>query len=876
MSDPVVRSRPVPVTAARPAGPRLPLRLLWRGRLAERLDEGVRQAVTLVCAGPGWGKTALAGSWAAARRSTGPIAWLACEPEHNRSYAFWSALVFALRAAGAVPAGHPMPEAGPLPAEDDAAFARRVAGAIATLPAPVVLVLDDLHQLTDERTLATLAGLVGRPGGRLRFVLLSRAEPGLPLHRERAAGELTEIRQRDLAFRAAEAAELSALAGDKLPTERLAELLRRTEGWGAGLRLAMDAPEGVSPAAAAEDYLLREVLDSQPAHLRHFLLRTSVADRICGDLADALTGQQHSQQILERLAAANLFVERTGSGRWFRYHPLFRAALRHRATLNKPGEVPRLHLLAAQWYSSRGDGLTALSHAATAGDWGLLGRLVVDHGLPLLGSADHAEVVEVLRRIPPGRLADTPELALCAAILRYADGDLAGVPDRLARARSLLRTYAPGYRTQVELAVSVLESGTVLRRRADMAVLVERSTQVLAELTRLDAADVPSLLPYRAIALNDKGAGLLWTGRFDHADRYLWAAASAARVTGMPLVEINALSHLALLAHRHGSLTEAAGHATSAREAARRIDATAHPAVAPAYLAEALIELERGSDAEAETALRRALKSVGELPETVLAGLATLVRARLLLDRGEPLGARAVLARAHAEAGPWVSAPLLDRSIDRTAAEIDIECGDAAAVVRRYASGVRLSPAEQVSLARAHLALGDHQAAEPLLARAREGSDRVAAVYAWVLTALAADAHGRSGRAADALGQALAAAEPDRIRRPFRRLDPERVAVLAGRQQWLTEPRGPGGDGVLAEITGEIPMITGLPTADPLSEREVDVLQFLPTVLTAAEIAESLGISVNTVKAHMRSIYRKLGAGRRREAVVQARQAGLL
>ncbi|MFF5078066.1 LuxR C-terminal-related transcriptional regulator [Actinoplanes sp. NPDC000266] len=875
MGDSVVRGRAVPSLGARPSGPRLPPTLLWRGRLAERLDQGVRQPVTLICAGPGWGKTALAGSWASARSASGPIAWLTCEPRHNHPYALWSDLVLALRTAGAVPPGHTLPASGPIPSEDDVEYAGRVAAAVATLPAAVVLVLDDLHHVTDERTLAGLAALVARPGHRLRFLLISRDEPKLPLHRERAAGELTEMRAADLAFRPAETAELSAQSGRRLPGERLAELLRRTEGWPAGLRLAMEAPEGVSPAAAAEDYLLREVLATQPAHRQLFLLRTSVSDRVCPGLADALTGQQHSQQVLEELAAANLFVERIGSGRWFRYHPLFRAALRHRVTLNKPGEVPRLHLLAAQWHNGQGDGLTALTHAAAAGDWGLVGRLVVDHGLRLIASADHADLVEVLRRVPPGRLSDSPELVLCSALLRYADGDLAAVPERIGRARSALQVYAPGYRGRVELALAVLESGTVTRRRGDMPGVIESATALLAELTRLDAEQLPSLLPYRAMVLNNKGSALFWTGRLDHADRYLWAAASAARVTGTPLIEINALSHVALLAQRQGSPGEAAGHATAAVEAARRIDALTHPAVAPAHLAQAFIELDRAADAEAEAALRRALKSLGEHPETVMAGLAAVVRARLLLDRGEPSGARAVLAKAAAEAGPWQDAPVLDQIAGLAAAEIDLALGEPAAVVKRYTSGP-LAPADQVALARAHLALGDHHAAEQLLALAREGSDRVSMVSAWVLTALAADAHSRSGRAADALGHALAAAEPDRIRRPFRRLDPERVLVLAGRQQWLSEPRGPAGDGVLAEITGEIPILSGLPSADPLSEREVDVLQYLPTVLTAGEIAESLGISVNTVKAHMRSIYRKLGAGRRREAVVQARQAGLL
>jgi LuxR family maltose regulon positive regulatory protein len=200
--------------------------------------------------------------------------------------------------------------------------------------------------------------------------------------------------------------------------------------------------------------------------------------------------------------------------------------------------------------------------------------------------------------------------------------------------------------------------------------------------------------------------------------------------------------------------------------------------------------------------------------------------------------------------------------------------GNHADVILRYAEQVSrdlVLPAEQVTLARAYELSGDYTAAEDLLARVREGPDSVAAVTAWVVTALIADAQGHARRSADALTRAMLRADVEGVRRAFRRFDSERMATLAERQRWLYDEVVPVSAGVLASVGRASPL-----PADPLSDRERDVLRYLPTVLTANEIAADLTISVNTVKAHMRSIYRKLGAARRREAVIRARQTGLL
>ncbi|WP_051810034.1 LuxR C-terminal-related transcriptional regulator [Actinoplanes subtropicus] len=834
------------------------------------LDAGVRRPVTLVCAGPGWGKTTLVASWAEARVTSGPIAWLTLGPQHNDPRAFWSDFVMALRMSGAVPCGSPLEDF------DQGTVAEVLAG-LDALPAPVVLVLDDFHAVDDERVIGGLAGLLRDPPAPLRLVLIGRTEPTLPLHRLRAGGDLTEIRARHLAFRAPEAAELPVVNRHRMPVEDLAELLDRTEGWVVGLQLLADelAERGAlenGEVRAVSDYLLREVVAALPAKLRQFLVRASVPEEMSGPLADALTGETNSRRLLERLESANAFVmridERPG---WYRFHPLLRDALRHQLALERPGAEAELHLLAAQWYALSDAVFQALGHAAEAADWQYFGRLAVERAMVRVLGGDQVALLSLLRRIPPAEHASSPELALCGAAVRYTSGDRAGVGGLLRLARSLADAEVP---LSTDLTLRLMEAGVVNWRLGDMPGLIAKSTEILRMLTVYRLDELPSLLHYRAIALNEKGAGLLWMDRADQADRYLWAAATAARGVGSTVTEVNALAHLGLLVFLQGSIGEAAEYVSSALDLARRGGFESSAQASVSYLTSALIQLERDRVTEAQEALRQALHAGGEEPAAAPAALAVLVRAHLLLAAGDPAAARALLRQTRDEAPATLVAPVLDQWLWLAESEADLALGSCREVVARYdreaPHGV-LTPSEQACLARALLMAGDHAAAERLLSRVRESTDHVAAVTAWIATAFAADADGHGNRSIDALSRAVTIAEREGVRRPFRRFDQRRLAVLLDRRRWVEEHTS-----APAAVPRELGEEPPAGTLDVLSERERDVLRYLPTVLTAGEIAGNLNISINTVKAHMRSIYRKLGAARRREAVVRARQLGLL
>lgn len=871
--------------AAKLARPRMLHAQVQRQRLLDMLDTGAHPHVTLVCAGAGWGKTVLVSSWADAQQA--PVAWLTLDAEDNNPNVFWSDVVAALRETGAVPADNPLAELGPSQA-GDTELIERVAEGLARLRVPMVLVLDDFHEIDDPLLLANLTVLLRYPPASFRLILISRIEPALPLHRFRAAGELTEIRTADLAFNADEAVQLLTRHGLRLPGGDVTTLLDRTEGWAAGLQLAVaflaaDGSRRIADFAgdvrAVEEYLADEVLARQPPDVRRFLLYTSISDQVCGQLADAITGGGHGQRILEELERVNAFIVRLGpKPQWFRYHRLLRDVLRHQLLLEAPSLLPELHLRAARWYAGRDAVLEALSHAVAAQDWPYVGRLAAARAAPLIVSVQRAALARVLERIPSGELTATPELIACAAMLLFHAGDFEPIPDRIARARKLLQDRPDGDRLPVEAALQSLEVG-MSRARGDMPAVIAQTTELLAMLTKA-RIELTAMLQYRAIALNNKGIALLWTGLPEHANRYLWAASTGARAVGMELVAVHAVAHLALLEVLFGSLQEASRLAESALDLAERRGFRSALQAAPAHLTHALIELERTNVAEAQQSLQRALSAYRMEPEPAQAKMLLGTRARLLIARKEPANARVLLEQARHETGPSTSGPVLDRWLLQAESEIDLMSGHPDRVLARYgpmAADGALTSREELYLARAAFATGDLRRADVLLARSRHPtSDAISAVERSLLCALVADAQGQRARSARALEHALATAEQEDVRRPFVSMGAGRLHELVERQRGPTGERAAFISEVLIEMTAargafEPPTVPG-----DLSERELEVMRYLPTMLTAGEIAADLHVSVNTIKAHMRSIYRKLDASRRREAVIRARERGIL
>jgi LuxR family maltose regulon positive regulatory protein len=894
MDGPGITTPPLPraayadVLPTKLVPPRIPPSYVVRPRLHDQLQDGTSRALTVVSAGAGWGKTLATAHWATTGVPPGPIGWVSLDPADDEPGRFWTCVVTALRVAVPFPADHPLTSLMPGLGGADEGF-RRVLSELATLPTPVVLVLDDFQFITDPVVLEQLDALLRHPVPALRLVVLTRTDPPISLHRLRVAEELAEIRSRDLAFTDDEAAAL--LAAHRMPVAAAdaSSLVERTEGWPAGLRLAAlflrrpGAGHSVQDFAGADravaTYLGEEVLASLPVEDQEFLLRTSVVERLTAELAAVLSEQEHCQRRLEDLEESNAFVIGLGSGRdWFRYHALLREMLQHRLRVVAPELVPELHSKAARWYAAHGQPLEALRHAADAEDWPLLGELFVNQAAPLLVSAERNQLGQVLARIPTDHQPTTADLAMCAAARLYLVGRFADMRPCLALADDLLAAASPGGHDRASRLALVLLSTVVARADGDITALLAATTEALHLLAGL-TGEVPAAEAYRAVALGNHGTGLLWSGDVSSARDCLLDALTAADGAALEVTRVNVLSHLALAAAALGSPGEGHAYADRAIGVVQARGWSPLPQVATAYLAVAMIHLQRHELDDAETAIERGLVAGYSEPATrwalVLAG------ARLALSAGRVGDARDRLALARAEhVDP--TPPFLARWLAITEAEVALASGRAVEAAEQLSLSLRdRQPPyvqEQCLLARAALAVGDAHAADEVLRPLRQDQDGPAAtdVPVWLLTSLAADRLREDSRAIDALGRAVAAAGPDRIYRPFTASGPEQLERMLLRLQELRPELTGTVEALLVLLGRGGPESAAAALADPLTDRELSVLQFLPTMMTNGEIAADLFVSVNTVKAHLKRIFLKLDVTSKRQAVQRARELGLL
>jgi LuxR family transcriptional regulator, maltose regulon positive regulatory protein len=377
--------------------------------------------VTVVSAPAGSGKTVLLRSWIGEAGIAERAAWVPAGRDERDPQRFWALVLGALRGTG--PGSGLVRELTAAPDLDGWAITERLLRDLAPLAEPVWLVVDDVHLLGPGEALRQLELLMMRAPDGLRFVLATRHDLRLGLHRLRLEGQLAEIRAPDLRFSLAEARDLFAGAGVLLPEPAVVMLYERTEGWAAGLRLAAlslaghpdpgrFAAEFSGSERTVAEYLLDEVLDRQPEEVRRLLLRTSVLERVSGPLADALTGGGGGERVLQELERANAFVVALDAGRsWFRHHHLFADLLQLELRRTAPGEVTGLHCAAARWFSGHGLPVEAIRHAQAARDWDMAARLLADHwpGLHLGGRA--ATVHALLAGFPAGTAAADAELA---------------------------------------------------------------------------------------------------------------------------------------------------------------------------------------------------------------------------------------------------------------------------------------------------------------------------------------------------------------------------------------------------------------------------------------------------------------------------------
>jgi LuxR family maltose regulon positive regulatory protein len=896
------------ILASKITAPGVPDWAVPRPRITRLIAEGARWCPLTVVTGPaGAGKTMALALWAAAE--PGPVAWVGLDGYDNRPRAFWPYVIAALRRTG-VAAAQTL-SAAPQGRAADHVFLLRLASALADQGPPVTLVLDDLHVLTDTRVLDGLDFVLRNAGPGLRLVVSSRMDPLLRLHRYRLAGGLAEVRASDLAFSVAEAGQLLARHGSTLSADSLECLTRRTEGWAAGIRLAaisMDAhpdPDRFVKELTADDsaltgYLVAEVLNAQPPEAQELLLSTSILEQVSAEAASELTGIKQAQAILQALARANAFIQPIGRG-WYRYHPLLAEVLRLKLRHEFPGRVRSLHQRAARWYERNGQLTEAVRHAAQAGDWPMAARMVID-GLAIseiIEPSDGDGLAGEFRDMPHRGAWTEPPSYLVLAAAELSAGRVESSTAALQAAEALLGRIPADQQAAGRLAAVMIRLAAA-RRAGDLTAAAAAAGRAETLLGRISGDKLARRQEIRARVLIARGAVALWSGHLDEAGRLLDSSVTAAAASGGEHERADGLGHLALVEALRGRLARAAGLAAEAHRAA---PASAVPASrAPASLAPAVLEagepppsvwrpgpsalvalawvhLERGELPQARSLLKQADAALDASPDKLTGAMACLVAAGCGLAEGSAAAASQVVAQARSG---WPVPSWLGRKLSLAESRACAAAGDirAALAAARRAGGDD-SPEAAVTLAAAWAAAGDGDHARRALEPALAAGDRVpqrVRLQAWLVDARVSYGGGDRARGRRSLAAALRLAEREHLRLPFV-MERGWIGPVLRRDSGLADTYRR----LFASASHpvQLPAPPGAPApapvlVEPLTRREQEVLRHLSGMLSTAEVASEMYISANTVKTHLKSIYRKLAATHRGEAVRRARQLNLI
>jgi LuxR family maltose regulon positive regulatory protein len=865
-----------------------------RPRLVERLNEGLRlgRRLTLVSAPAGFGKTTLLSEWvASAKRSA---VWISLDETDNDPARLLAYLVAALKGVDSRigRSAQAMLES-PQPPPPEALLTSLI-NDIAAVPTPFILVLDDYHLIHMLPIHQQLAFLLEHMPPQMHLVIASREDPPLPLSRLRARAQMTEVRQTDLTFTGAEAtAFLRRTMGLELSPGDVAALHRRTEGWIAGLQLAAltlrgsDDVERLIGAFAGShryilDYLIEEVFERQPRQVQDFLLRASILDRFTASLCDtvclgngegAVAEGGTSGEILLALDRANLFIVPLDTSRqWYRLHRLFAELLRQQLRRGEPEpSLPELHRRASRWYEAEGFHGDAVKHALAASDWKRAAALIGDVDEAMLMRGEVVTLLGWLQALPEEVLRSYPELYLSYSWSLILTGQLDAAESILAEAETAVEREGGGGGAVDLLSDIVSAQAYIARMRGDDERTIELSRRALSLLPEDDLAA-------RSIVAVNLGMAYWNRGHLAEAEPVLMEAEDAARRSANHYARLTALSFLGVVQAAQGRLHEGAEWLRRAIRAGGKAPATA---LAHDSLGALLYEW---NDLEAAAEhLGRGI-ALGERSGNVEIQIgAYRVLARLRQARGDASGSLDALREAHRLAREKDISPLMRARNAACHVQIALAQGNLAAAacwaeqVTEDGDCSRFYPLLCLTSARLHLAQGEKAAAAEQL----EAWHGVAAGACWQfgvveVRALQALAAPTTDEALVFLADALALAEPEGYVRTFVDKGEPMADLLrqaAARGTALDYARR------LLSAFSRVPVPprpVEQPLIEPLSERELDVLQLLLERRTNREIAQTLVISVNTVKSHLKNIYGKLGVGDRRAAAAKARELNLL
>lgn len=876
--------------------------LVPRAHLIARLDDGLRlgSRLTLVSAPAGFGKTTLVSAWMA--NCDRPVTWLSLDERDNDPVRFLAYLAAALCSVGVE-----VEEGASL--EPGETFLTALINRINAV-SPFILVLDDYHFITAQPVHDALTFLLDHLPGTVHLAIVTRADPPLPVAHLRGRGQLTELRLVDLRFTTDEVQEfLNRIMELALSADDVAALASRTEGWIAGLQMAalsLQGKDDVSRFIAAFtgsnryilDYLLEEVLHRESEQVQAFLLQTSILDRLCASLCDAVRfgkaespiSDLQSQAVLEHLESANLFVVPLDDRReWCRYHRLFADLLRQRLHQIYPDRVPGLHRRASGWLEQNGLMAEAIDHALAAEDLERAADLIEANAEATLMRGEVATFLRWIDALPDGLVRARPALSVLYAwmllwqgqslkhiesLLRDVEEEGESVSGRATALRGLMAGLQGRVERTAELCTLALEQLPEEDRFVRMFTLWLLRTvelvsgegggdmQALDDVLRMSQRAGNVMLSVM-IACN-RAEILMRQGRpHEAAATYQKAVELATDVQGrrMPIAG-QALIGLGELSREWGDLDAAERYLVEGIELTER-----WTEVGPleAYIALARVRWAQGDMESAWDALRKAQELAVKYDVTDLDDLSVaMFRAWMWISQGDLEPARRWAEER--DLFEYIDTPLQEETSD----SYDLR-------VRKY---------ELLVLAR--LLLAQDRPGEALkllesLVPAAEWRGRPGMlVEIHALRALAYQAQGNLDRAVDALEYALSLAEPKGYVGIFAgEGEPMRVLLREAAKRGITSGYvnkllAAWGASEYGDMGEPLPHPQTQPLPEPLSERELEVLRLLNTHLSSTEIAEHLCISANTVRFHVKNVYGKLGVHRRSEAIRRARELELL
>ncbi|NOX89396.1 MAG: tetratricopeptide repeat protein, partial [Calditrichaeota bacterium] len=878
-----------------------PLRptLVPRQRLIGRLNEGMYNKLILISAPPGFGKTTLLCEWI--RQSKIPVAWLSLDRSDNDPVQFLIYIIAALKTIeeNIGDAALSILNSPRQPALE--AVLTSIINDITAIPYDFVLVLDDYHLADTIPIHNALTFLIDHLPLQMHLIVATRVDPPLPLARLRARNQLMELRAADLCFNPQETTLFFKIMKLNLSSDDIVLLQTRTEGWIAGLQLAALSLQGradidnfirsfTGDDRHIVDYLAEEVLTRQPEHIQKFLLHTSILDRLCGELCDAVTGQNNSQEIINELEKANLFiVPLDNKRRWYRYHHLFADLLRYRLRRENPDLKPMLHLRACEWYASNGLISDAIDHAMAAEDFERVAGLLEPIAMKMVMQSKLSTLQGWLTKLPDELIGRHPWLCLSRAWACFLTGHLDAIEPLLEKVEAKLTRPS-----ELRISASATDRDEILghilairaflaRGKGDITLTIKLSCKGFQRLPADDS------VARSALALN-LGYAYFLSGGMESAYHYLEQAYTIAKKIGSPFVALVAIYSQGDILRKQGKLRDAAN--TYRRALRLGTDwGKGHPlpATGYAYVGLSQIFYEWNKPDEAASYVTRGIKLGEESADHAIIFRGYITLAQLKQAKGETRAALSALKRAEEIADQ--SLRILEDSkewqVHLWRVRIWLKQGNLEEAFR-WAAAKKISEIEELNylnefeyLTLARVLIAQNRIDEALkilnglLETAKAERRTESKIEILILQALSSDAEGDTALALSALREALSLAEAEGYIRIFA----DEGVHLTELLHKILEAPGTEQSSADSEFSPayvkklllasrlSAPLSTKENLPEPISGRELEVLQCIGAGLSNREISEKLLISLNTVKTHLKNINDKLNVHNRTQAV---------